>query len=200
MDHFSSSTTSLSLLGVLKNNPDDPRSWQEFFDRYSPRVFRWCRDWGLQEADAHDVTQNVFLKLAVHMKRFEYRQDGRFRSWLRRVSYNAWRDYAQSIRRQSVGSKTNKKVCNAAEAADDLVGMIDREYTQHLFEQAAEAIQQRVELHVWQAFEMMGLQQLPAREVCDRLGISQGNAYVAKSRVQLLLTEEIARLESMLDE
>ena len=52
MSDGSSLKTSPSLLGRLRETPDDQSAWGEFVGRYRPKIFRWCREGGLQEADA----------------------------------------------------------------------------------------------------------------------------------------------------
>jgi DNA-directed RNA polymerase specialized sigma24 family protein len=62
--------TSPTLLGRLGHAPADQAAWAEFADRYGRKIYGWCRQWGLQEADAEDVTQQVLLKLADKMRTF----------------------------------------------------------------------------------------------------------------------------------
>src|SRR5947209_2478785 len=59
MENGSASQTRASLLSRLRKDPGDSSAWDEFVDRYGPRIRSWCRRWGLQEADAEDVTQIV---------------------------------------------------------------------------------------------------------------------------------------------
>ncbi len=54
----SSSSTSTSLLGRVKSR--DPDAWERFVKLYSPLVYRWARQVGLQESDASDLAQEVF--------------------------------------------------------------------------------------------------------------------------------------------
>ena len=49
--------TDLSLLKKLKVRPTDDVAWHEFVARYGEKILGWCRSWGLQDADAADVTQ-----------------------------------------------------------------------------------------------------------------------------------------------
>src|SRR6478672_4582250 len=49
--------TSLSLLERAKAN--DRSAWDRIVCLYAPLVYRWCRRFGLQEADALDVGQDV---------------------------------------------------------------------------------------------------------------------------------------------
>jgi hypothetical protein len=51
--------TSLTLLARLRDTPADQGAWGAFVARYGRKIYGWCRHWGLQEADAEDVTQVV---------------------------------------------------------------------------------------------------------------------------------------------
>src|SRR5262245_53912191 len=92
--------TSGTLLGRLRHAPDDPGGWAEFVRRYGPRIYQWCLDRRLQEADAQDVTQNVLLKLVAKMRTFEYDPKQSFRAWLKTVTGHALIDYLDARRRQ----------------------------------------------------------------------------------------------------
>lgn len=52
-------------------------------------VYRWCRRWHLQDADAEDVTQAVLAKLTGKMGSFEYDPARSFRAWLKTVAHHA---------------------------------------------------------------------------------------------------------------
>ena len=87
------SRTNVSLIMKVVRSPADQAAWSEFVDRYGPKVFAWCRGWGLQQADAEDVTQAVLVKLVRQMNRFSYDPSRSFRGWLRRLARNAWQDW-----------------------------------------------------------------------------------------------------------
>ena len=59
-----SSSTSRSLLDKLR--ADDAAAWERLVSLYAPLVLYWCRRLGLQETDAADVFQEVFLAVATH--------------------------------------------------------------------------------------------------------------------------------------
>ncbi len=65
------SETSLSLLKKLKLSPTDDGAWRDFVERYGGKIIGWCRYWGLQDADASDVTQTVLLKMAKNIGEFD---------------------------------------------------------------------------------------------------------------------------------
>lgn len=50
--------TSSSLIRAILAR--DPQAWSRFAQLYGPVVYRWVRQWGLQENDAADVVQEVF--------------------------------------------------------------------------------------------------------------------------------------------
>ena len=198
MNDLPNSATSISLLQRLSQNPQDHTSWQQFVLRYGARIHWWCRGWGLQEADAEDVTQNVLVKIAKHMGKFEYRQSGRFRSWLRTVTYHALCDYLEIRKRlqERSGSDAVYRQLESAEAKDQLLDTMDAECEQQLLEDAMEIVRGRVEETTWQAFVEVALRHRKADDVATELGIKTGTVYVAKSRVKQMLATTVKELDS----
>jgi len=85
---MSSETTRSSLLARLQGARDE-QAWHEFEARYRDLVRRYCRRTGLQESDAEDVAQAVFLALARRLPTFQLEPArGRFRDYLGRVVTN----------------------------------------------------------------------------------------------------------------
>ncbi len=64
-------STRPSLLMRLRD-PRDAAAWQEFVDLYAPLIYGWARKKGLQDADAADITQDVFRSLAGAASRIDY--------------------------------------------------------------------------------------------------------------------------------
>src|SRR5262249_40145992 len=141
-------------------DPTDQAAWKEFVARYAPVVFRWCRRWGLQEADAEDVTQNVLLALGRQMRSFAYDPAGRFRSWLCAVARGAWGTFLESRRRQAAGSGDSavRDQLDAVPAGDDLVQQIDAEAERELLDLALARVRLRVEALTWEAFRLTALE------------------------------------------
>src|ERR1041384_3848949 len=92
-------TTRLTLLLQLRQAPSDQAGWEIFVERYGRHIYRWCRQWKLQDADAEDVTQDILLKLTQKLRAFTYDPSRGFRGWLKTVAYNAWRDFEDGRRR-----------------------------------------------------------------------------------------------------
>ena len=104
MTHDHPSTTDVTLLGRLRHEPTDQAAWSEFVARYGPKILGWCRRWGLQQADAQDVTQEVLLKLNRLMATFDYDPAGSFQAWLKTLAHHAWCDFVAQRRRAGRGS------------------------------------------------------------------------------------------------
>jgi RNA polymerase sigma-70 factor, ECF subfamily len=85
-------TTPASLLERLRE-PFEPEARERFVSLYTPLLYTWGRQVGLQEQDTADLVQDVFVKLVKVLPTFTYHaHKGGFRRWLRTVTLNTWRD------------------------------------------------------------------------------------------------------------
>ena len=71
--------TSMTVLSALQSHPFDAEVWTRFVHMYAPRFLKWCRRWGLQEAEAEDVTQAVLMDFLRRSRGFQYDDSRRFR-------------------------------------------------------------------------------------------------------------------------
>lgn len=190
------SVTSLSLLERLRLQPADQPAWKEFTLRYGRKVRAWCRRWGLQEADADDVTQNVLADLARQMSRFEYQPGGRFRAWLKTVAYRAWCDYLERRRPDTgAGDSAVLHLLESVAAREDFLTHLEAECDRELLDEAVRRVRARVQFHTWEAFRLLTQEGLSGAEAGERLGMKPGTVFVAKCKVQKMLQETIRELE-----
>jgi RNA polymerase sigma-70 factor (ECF subfamily) len=71
MNDNSASGGTTFLLQRLQQSPRDRQAWEDLVSRYSPEIYRWARRRGLQDADAQDLTQNVFANLLEALHQFD---------------------------------------------------------------------------------------------------------------------------------
>jgi RNA polymerase sigma-70 factor (ECF subfamily) len=190
--------TSVTLLARLRQASQDQAAWNEFVERYGRKIYGWCRHWGLQEADAEDVTQDVLLKLAEKMKTFAYDASGSFRAWLKTLTHHAWQDYVQGRHRAGAGQGGSEVLnrLHQIEAREDLLQRLESEFDRELLHKAEERVKARVRPHTWEAFRLLAIEGLSGAEVADRLCMKVAAAFVARSKVQKMILEEMGRLEN----
>jgi RNA polymerase sigma-70 factor (ECF subfamily) len=197
VDQPSDLRTSASLLVRLRQPETDQQAWAEFVHRYGPLLHRWCKHWKLQEADIEDVSQAVLAKLVSKLQAFEYDPARSFRAYLKTLTHYAWLDLLEG--RQRAGAGAGGSAClellASLEARDDLLRRLDEEFDQEVLEEATARVRARVEPHTWEAFRLTALEGLPGAAVAARLAMKVYTVFKAKSKVQKLLQEEVARLE-----
>ena len=188
--------TSLSLLLRLRHTPADQGAWREFVARYGRRIYLWCRQWDLQEADAEDVTQGVLLKLAEKMRAFEYDPSRSFRAWLKTVTRHAWLD-SGATRKAAVaaGGSQALELLQAVEAREDLVERLGEEFDRELLDEAMARVRARVVPRTWEAFERTALKGESGAEAAQAVGMKVATVFVARSKVQKMIQEELRKLE-----
>jgi len=192
------SVTSLSLLCALKDDVKQHHAWVRFVQRYTPRIEGWCRRWGLQDADARDVSQNVMLQLAKQMQTFEYDRSRRFRSWLKTIAWRSWVDFLKAQNRNVVRPSSLELLekLDTLEARDDLMLRLEDEANREILEIAVGRVRSRVKESTFEAFRLMTFEGLTGVEVSQKLDMQVGSVFVAKSRVDKMISDEVVLLES----
>jgi RNA polymerase sigma-70 factor (ECF subfamily) len=192
-----SASTSPTLIGRLSCLPADQNAWRLFAQRYGRKIYGWCRHWQLQETDAEEVTQEVLLKLARKMTTFHYDPSRSFRGWLKTVTHHAWRDFVDSRRSSETGSGGTQvlELLQTIQARDNLVDHLDEEFAADLLDEAMARVRLRVQPHTWEAFRLLALDGLSGAAAGERLGLKVATVYVARSKVQKMLQEEVRRLQ-----
>jgi RNA polymerase sigma-70 factor (ECF subfamily) len=186
------------LLLRLRHDPADEHAWAEFVDLYGSKVLGWCRAWGLQEADARDVTQDVLTRLAVRLRDFSYDPQRSFRAWLKTVARHAWGAFETARRRPGAGSgdsDVHAQLLSVA-ARDDLLARLEETFDRELLQEAARRVRLRVEPQTWDAFHLTAEQGLSGAEAAQRIGMRVSQVYVARKRVQEMLREEVRNLDA----
>jgi RNA polymerase sigma-70 factor (ECF subfamily) len=189
--------TRASLLLKLRD-PSDARAWGDFVELYAPLVYRQARRAGLQDADAADLTQDVFRSVVRAIDQFDYQvHRGQFRGWLYRIAQNKIRDAARRSEMVGTGDSAVQDLLDkqaAGSAADEW----DAEFRASLLAWAYEQVRSKCEPATWTAFWMTAVEGASGEAVAAQLGMSVGAVYVAKSRVLVRLKEVLLPWEDEL--
>jgi RNA polymerase sigma factor (sigma-70 family) len=191
---FGDSQTSISLMDQLRQSPRNADAWDRFIRRYRPKIYGWCRTWGLQEADAEDVAQEVIAKLAQKMASFEYDRSRCFRAWLKTITQRALSDFIAN-RSRAVGDQSITLLLENIEARADLERRIEEIFNHELLELAISRVRERIAPSTWDAFRLVAFEGRSGAEAAQLLRIPVASVFVAKHRVQKMLKEEVAQLE-----
>jgi RNA polymerase sigma-70 factor (ECF subfamily) len=183
-------STPVSLLEQLCHSPDEA-AWARFVHLYSPLLFHWARQAGLDEGDAGDLVQDVFVILLKELPRFEHDPARSFRAWLKTVVLNRWRN--QVKRQARAPARPGEGVLANVPAPDESL-FEEQEYRRQLLGQALGLLRPEFQPATWKAFQAHGLGGRPAAVVAAELGMTVGAVYAAKCRVLGRLREQLRGL------
>jgi RNA polymerase sigma factor (sigma-70 family) len=191
-----SPTTRLSLLARLRD-VGDAEAWSDFVRLYAPLVYGLARRYGLQDADAADLTQEVLRGLVGAVPQFDYDPArGTFRGWLFTAARNQLRKFLQARRRQPQGmGEPGAEQLLREQPAPEEVAVWEQEYRERLFELAVAGVRGCFRPATWEAFWRTAVGGEDSRQVGEALGLSVGAVYIARTRVLARLREEIRHLE-----
>jgi RNA polymerase sigma-70 factor (ECF subfamily) len=186
-----------SLL-VQVRSAENRQAWNEFVSMYRPVIYRLARHKGLQDADAQDLIQQVFMAVASSISRWERNHESvRFRNWLGRVARNAIINaLARQPRDRGAGSSSVQMLLADhpnTSSADEI--QLNQEYRREIFARAAREVQGCIAAETWRAFEATVVQGQSIVEVAAELGKPVGSIYAARSRVMRQLREAVRELE-----
>ncbi len=190
--------TRLSLLVGIRDSGNEP-AWREFVEIYEPLVYRLARKKGFQDADAREVTQEVFVAVSSAIDGWDPDPvKGSFRGWLFRISRNLMINFlAQKRRRPAACGDSGVRLL--LETHPDQNGqqsaLFDHEYRRRTFHWAAERVRGQFEDKTWRAFWLSSVEGQPIKMVAESLGLSAGAVYVARSRVMSRLRQTVQGLE-----
>jgi RNA polymerase sigma-70 factor (ECF subfamily) len=190
-------TTSLTLLGRVRNG--EQQAWDRLVSLYQPLVYRWARLAELQDSDAVDVVQDVFVVVHEHLATF--RKDEvhhSFRGWLWGITHHKISDQLRRKGKQPAvigGSDAQWRLHQVpAEVAPEPDSELKQTDDTILIRRALELVQGEFEPRTWQACVETSVHGRRAADVAADLGMTTGAVYIAKSRVLRRLRDELQDL------
>ena len=185
--------TRFSLIAQVQSR-EDREAWDQFVLIYRPAIYRMARRRGMQDADAQDLVQSVFIRVANSIQHWEKTEpDTKFRHWLRRIARNAI--FTALSRRPPDsgigGSDVHNLLASQPENEMRAVQELATETMREEYLQAAAVVKKDVDTDTWKAFELTVVRGQACEEVATLLGKSVGSIYAARSRVMRRLREQV---------
>lgn len=156
----------------------DEAAWEALVRTHTRRVYGFCYRFTGKDAEAQDLTQEVFLRVFRSLK--SYRSgEGAFVTWLTRLSRNLLIDHYRRTKQERVTESIEEQLPVIEEKAGSGVrpdGLLDRR-------EASEALQaalQRLSPDLREAVILRDLQEMEYREIAGVLKIPEGTV---KSRL-----------------
>jgi RNA polymerase sigma factor (sigma-70 family) len=192
-------TTRASLLLRLRDSQDH-EAWIEFVSLYEPLVYRLLRRHGLQDADARDNTQELFLAVSRSIDRWDpAKERGSFRAWIRKAARNLVINWLKQRERRvlAAGGPDLQAMLEKLPAdACPETAEFDLQLRRALFRRAAEQVRGEVQPATWQAFWETGVLGTSPADAAKKLGMAVGGVRVARCRVLARLRAAVTAMEN----
>ncbi|MEM9079351.1 MAG: sigma-70 family RNA polymerase sigma factor [Verrucomicrobiota bacterium] len=175
-------------------NSSDQAAWEEFVEIYTPLIYNFALNRGLQPSDARDILQIVLQNIFRAIQNFDYnREKGTFRSWLYTITRHEISRLLKQNKRQPFLAEPNEIAKSPLPAQDLTAGTDwDLDYRLRLFQWAAEKVEPEFSPNNWQAFHRTAVLEEDPREVATDLQMSRASVYMSRSRVLSRIRERIA--------
>jgi RNA polymerase sigma-70 factor (ECF subfamily) len=186
-------STSSSLIEQVRARHAD--AWARLARLYTPLVYRWARQRGLQDADAADVVQEVFRSVATRINSFRQDQPGAsFRGWLWTITYHKLGDYFRRVSSQpeaAGGTDAQHRLQQTAEISASSLDGPRFDADASLLHRALHVLRGEFEERTWQAFWRATVDGQATSDIAQDLGMTIRAVRQAKYRVLRRLREEL---------
>jgi RNA polymerase sigma factor (sigma-70 family) len=177
----STDTRGSIIVGICQQ---DPERWRDFDAIYRPMLFGFLRKQGLDEFDANDVVQDIFVKLLGKIDTYD-RTRCKFRTWLFGLALNTLIDKAR--RKTTYNKALDGWARNVLQATPtDSVKMAEAWGKLHrtkILKHALETVRVRTSTRTWACFEQRILRDRPGAEIAKELDITANVVFVNAHRV-----------------
>jgi RNA polymerase sigma factor (sigma-70 family) len=176
----------------------DGQAWARFVIQYEPRLRAVCRAYGLVGAAADDRCQQVWVKLAIAIRKFHYDPGRRFRYWLLRFFHSRVRDILRASRARwrerpldgDVAVEWDASIHDDEPSDPEIAAMLKRA------EAVQAAVRARVAPESWEVFRLVAIEGEPVADAARSLGREYTTAYRAFTRVSRMIDEERRHCDS----
>src|SRR5262249_55162977 len=156
---------------------------------FTPLLYEWARRLTPNEAEAADLVQDVFVRLVRALPQFQHNRRESFRGWLRTVLRNCWRNRIRRFRAETAGAApVEEPPAPETPPARAPAHPAPREPPPR---RILQILQRDFQPATWQAFWDCLIEEQPAAQVAQRLGLSVPAVYAAIARVRRRLRQEL---------
>ena len=198
--------TRASLLNRVRSW-DDSASWAELHRLYRKLVDGLARSSGLSHADAEDVAQDVFKRVAETIHEFESNPErGTFRGWL--MTLTRWRIADRFSAMPKAATRSVRKHDDTAGPRTSTIDRVpddaevdaewEKEWQRHLLDAACDRLSRRVKARHYQVFDLYVRQQWPVLKVAREMRINPASVYVICHRLTRQLKADVEKLRGQL--
>ena len=195
--HFNNETTRSSVIRAVANTENEA-AWQRFFDLYAGFVFSIARSKGLNDTDADDIVQMVFVDLMRNLLSFKYdREKGRFRSYL--AALVKWRviDRLKAVRRDAeLKAGFMEEVKETGQGDEEFA---DREWKAVAMDHALRRIKSSVRPEHYAAFVASTVEGQDTETVMKLYNLSRDNLYQIRKRLSERLRKVMSEVLAEMD-
>jgi len=198
--------TRQSLLSAIKD-PDNRKSWGEFFDLYSSLIKNAGRLRGLDEHESDDLVIEVLADMNTKILKFKKTEKGDFRKWLKTIAIRRAIDFWRKKKRfpdllapnAGDASRQEDAIERVADSKDALGSAWDAEEAKSILKLANEITKQSVSLKQWQLFECRSLRKWSVERMSQTFGITPNAIYQVVCKVRPAYEAAMIEAEERLD-
>jgi RNA polymerase sigma-70 factor (ECF subfamily) len=174
----------------------DEAAWEALVRNHTRRVYGFCYRFTGKEAEAQDLTQEVFLRVFRSLK--SYRSDeGAFATWLARLSRNLLIDHYRRTRQDRATDSIEEQLPMIEERAATSArpeGMLAGREASELLSAAL----QRLSPDLREAVILRDLQEMEYREIAEVLKVPEGTVKSRLNRGRAELARVLRRQKAVL--
>jgi RNA polymerase sigma-70 factor (ECF subfamily) len=172
-----------SLLEGCKNG--DRKAQESLYKALASKMMGVCMRYAKDTFEAEDILQMGFVK--VFQKVSEFRSDGSFEGWIRRIMVNtAIETYRKNLR--SLNMVNIDEVYDQPQSTFDM-GKLELNDLMKLVQQLSNGY--RI------VFNMYAIEGYSHKEIAKKLGISEGASKSQLSRARAILKDKIIKMEGL---
>jgi len=176
--------TSHSLIARIQEL-GDAASWAEFLRIYQPVVYRIARRRGLQDADAQDAVQQVFVSISRSIEGWQGGSNRPpFRAWLTTIARNAiLKALTRQPRDRAAGASSVMEMLHQVPDCDETASDLQIETQREFVLRAAEQVRAEFTTETWTIFWQTAIEGVPIADIAKSMGRTPGSIYVARHRI-----------------